>query len=108
MAGPGDEIAAGAAGRGRLRASQADREQVIDTLEAAFVQGRLSKDELDMRPARHTPGESPRGQADQDNSLVTLAGAVPSCHAHRPSSSTATALTAPLRIEPREQLRCPP
>ena len=49
MAGPGDEMAAGAAGRGRLRASHADREQVIDTLKAAFVQGRLSKDELDMR-----------------------------------------------------------
>jgi hypothetical protein len=48
MAGPGDGMA-GAAGRGRLRASHADREQVIDTLKASFVQGRLSKDELDMR-----------------------------------------------------------
>jgi DUF1707 SHOCT-like domain len=49
MTGPGDEMAAGTAGRGRLRASPADREQVIDTLKAAFVQGRLTKDELDMR-----------------------------------------------------------
>jgi hypothetical protein len=47
--GPGDEMAAGAAGRGRLRASHADREQVIGMLKAAFVQGRLTKDELDMR-----------------------------------------------------------
>jgi Domain of unknown function (DUF1707) len=47
--GPGDEMAAGAAGRGRLRASHADREQVIGTLKAAFVQGRLAKDELDAR-----------------------------------------------------------
>jgi len=38
-----------AAGRGHMRASQADREQVIDTLKAAFVQGRLTKDELDQR-----------------------------------------------------------
>jgi DUF1707 SHOCT-like domain len=38
-----------AAGRGHMRASQADREQVIDTLTAAFVQGRLTKDELDQR-----------------------------------------------------------
>jgi hypothetical protein len=38
-----------AAGRGRLRASHADREQVIGTLKAAFVQGRLTKDELDAR-----------------------------------------------------------
>jgi Domain of unknown function (DUF1707) len=49
MAEPGDEIAAGKAGRGHLRASHADREQVIGTLKAAFVQGMLTKDELDAR-----------------------------------------------------------
>ena len=38
-----------AAGRDRLRASHADREQVIDTLKNAFVHGRLTKDELDAR-----------------------------------------------------------
>ena len=46
--GPGDEKAAAAA-RGHLRASHADREQVIGTLKVAFVQGRLIKDELDLR-----------------------------------------------------------
>src|SRR5260370_26821823 len=35
--------------RGRLRASHADREQVIDTLKDAFVHGRLTKDEFDAR-----------------------------------------------------------
>jgi hypothetical protein len=49
MAGPGDEIAAGAGGRGHLRASHGDREQVIDTLKVAFVQGMLAKDEFDLR-----------------------------------------------------------
>ena len=49
MAGPGDEKAAATAGRGHLRASHADREQMIDALKAAFVQGRLTKDELDER-----------------------------------------------------------
>jgi hypothetical protein len=49
MAGPGHEITAGAEGRGHLRASHTDREQVIGTLKAAFVQGRLVKDELDLR-----------------------------------------------------------
>jgi len=49
MAGPGDEIAAGTAGRGHLRASHTDREQAIGTLKAAFVQGRLVKDEFDLR-----------------------------------------------------------
>jgi hypothetical protein len=45
-AGPGNQQAAG---RGRLRASHADREQVIDVLKAAYVQGRLDRDELDER-----------------------------------------------------------
>jgi hypothetical protein len=49
MAGPGDEIAAGAGGHGHLRASYADREQVIGTLKAAFVQGMLAKDEFELR-----------------------------------------------------------
>ena len=34
---------------GRLRASHTDREQVVDLLKAAFVQGRLTQDELDGR-----------------------------------------------------------
>jgi hypothetical protein len=42
-------MAAGPAGHGHLRASDADREQVIDTLKDAFVQGLLTKDELGTR-----------------------------------------------------------
>ena len=49
MAGQGDEKAASAVGRGHLRASHADREQVIGTLKAAFIEGRLTKGELDVR-----------------------------------------------------------
>jgi len=45
--GPADERAAFLPGR--LRASHADREQVISALETAFVQGRLDKDEFDAR-----------------------------------------------------------
>ncbi len=53
MAAPGDETAAAAGrGRGDLRASHADREQVIGTLKTAFVQGRLTEDELDARAAQ--------------------------------------------------------
>ena len=58
MAGPGDEMAVGAAGRGPMRASHADREQVIEALKDAFVHGRLTKDELE---ARTGPGA---GRAD--------------------------------------------
>ena len=49
MAGSGDELAAGAEDRGRLRASDADREQVVTVLKAAFVQGRLTRDEFYLR-----------------------------------------------------------
>ena len=48
-AGPGDQGAADAAARGYLRASHDDREHVINVLKAAFVQGRLTKDELHAR-----------------------------------------------------------
>ena len=49
VTGPGDELAASAAGRGYLRVSHAEREQVIDTIKAAFVRGMLAKDEFDLR-----------------------------------------------------------
>jgi Domain of unknown function (DUF1707) len=52
MSGPGDHIAADAASRGRLRASHADREHVIEVLKIAFVQGRLTKDEFGTRVGR--------------------------------------------------------
>lgn len=52
MAEPGDEIAPGARGQGRVRASHADRERVIEVLKAAFVQGRLGTDEFDLRVGR--------------------------------------------------------
>jgi hypothetical protein len=52
MAGSGDELAAGAGDRNLLRASDADREHVVAVLKAAFVQGRLTKDEFDFRVTR--------------------------------------------------------
>ena len=52
MAGSWVPMTPGAAGRGRLRAADADRDQVIDTLKTAFVEGRLTKDELGARAGR--------------------------------------------------------
>jgi uncharacterized membrane protein len=52
MTGPDNEIAVGAQDHGRLRASRADREQVVDVLKAAFTQGRLDHDEFDQRIGR--------------------------------------------------------
>ena len=48
-AGPGDWMRAGPVGRGRLRVSHQDREHMVEVLKAAFVQGRLAKDEFDLR-----------------------------------------------------------
>ena len=50
MSGPEEETAA-VEGRshGELRAGHADRDQVIGTLKAAYVQGRLTEDELGAR-----------------------------------------------------------
>jgi Domain of unknown function (DUF1707) len=49
VTGPGDELAASATGRGHLRVSDGEREQVIGTVKAAFVHGMLVKDEFDLR-----------------------------------------------------------
>ena len=53
MSGPGDPVSA-SEGRshGDLRASQPDRERVIGTLKAAFVEGRLTEDEYNARAAQ--------------------------------------------------------
>ncbi|HEY6480762.1 MAG TPA: DUF1707 domain-containing protein, partial [Streptosporangiaceae bacterium] len=48
--GPGDDMAA--ASRRRMRAGDADREQLIDVLKAAFAQGRLPREEFDASVGR--------------------------------------------------------
>jgi Domain of unknown function (DUF1707) len=97
-AGPGGEKAPGTAGRGGLRASDADREQVIDALKAAFVRGRLTKDTFDAGvgraltsrtyaelamvtadiPAGPTGAQSRRRDAARPATLPVLAGQVAS------------------------------
>ena len=49
MTEPGDERTAAAGGRGHLRVSRTDRERVIELLKDAFVQDRLTQEELDTR-----------------------------------------------------------
>jgi hypothetical protein len=49
MAEPGGERTAAAGERGHLRASRTDRERVIELLKDAFVQDRLTQEELDTR-----------------------------------------------------------
>jgi len=52
MSGSEGEMAGRAADPGHMRASHADRNRVVDVLKAAFIEGRLTKDELDARVSR--------------------------------------------------------
>ena len=61
---PPDSHARWAARRGHLRASDADRELVIDGLKTAFVQGRLSRSELASRAGRALESRTYAGLAE--------------------------------------------
>jgi DUF1707 SHOCT-like domain len=100
MTGSGDETAAGdqaaaaPGGRGRLRASSADREHAIDALKAAFVQGRLDKDELDARA----------GQAFTSRTYAELAALT----ADLPAEPAAAPPRAPAQAQVRPQVQARP
>jgi hypothetical protein len=81
MTGP-DE--GGLAGRGHLRAAQADREQAVTVLKAAYAQGRLTKDELEARA----------GQAFASRTYAELAALTADIPADLPAASPATASPA--------------
>jgi hypothetical protein len=70
-----------AAGDGRLRASHDDREHVVEVLKAAFVQGRLTQDELDTRV----------GQALAARTYADLAALTSDLPAPAPASAPAPA-----------------
>src|SRR5690242_5210975 len=79
-----------AAVTGRLRASSADRDQAIDVLKVAFVQGRLAMDEFDARV-----GQVLTSRTQAELAVVTadlpagLAGARRTRGPRRPMSSAA-------------------
>jgi hypothetical protein len=83
MAGLEDDRAAGAAGRGCLPASYDQREQAIDALKAAFIQGLLDKDEFDLRLGQafasrtYLPSDHPEGQLPA------------ACHGHQHTAEAA-------------------
>ena len=77
------------AGRGRMRAGHDDREQVIAELKAAFVQGQLTKDELDARAGQAFAARTYADLAALTTDLSAgLRGAVPPrTQAGRPMSA---------------------
>ena len=90
---PGDQTAAGEAGRGHLRASHADREQAIGTLKAAFVAGMLAKNEFDLRVgqafASRTCAELATLTADLPAGLAAAGPARPPVRVRRPLARAA-------------------
>jgi Domain of unknown function (DUF1707) len=87
MIGPWKPVAAGARARGRLRASDADREQVIDTLKTAFVHGLLTKDEFGLRA----------GQALASRTYAELAAITAGITVPPPGAQPAKPARAPTR-----------
>jgi hypothetical protein len=95
---PQDPYPRWSVGGGHLRASDADRERVIDALKAAFVQGRLTKGELARRA----------GQALESRTYADLASAtadIPAEPAAAPSPRRTAApsprpAAAPARARP--------
>lgn len=75
---------------GHLRASDADRERVIDALKAAFVQGRLSKGELVRRA----------GHALESRTYAELADATAGIAAERAATLPPRQPAAPVRPRP--------
>jgi hypothetical protein len=86
MTGPQDPAASG---RGRLRAGHAEREQAIDTLKAAFVDGQLTKDEFVIRA----------GQALAARTCADLAALTADIPPRPPAARTARP-SAPVRRRP--------
>lgn len=87
---PQDPAAGWAVGGGHLRASDADRERVIDALKAAFAQGRLSKSELVRRA----------GQALESRTYDELAGTMAGIPAERAAAAPPRPPAPPVRARP--------
>ena len=78
-----------------LRASRADRERVIDLLKAAFVQGRLARDEFDARI----------GQVLASRTYAELAAATASASATATADIPAALIETPPRLPARTRDR---
>ena len=89
MTGRQDPVAAGG---DRLRAGHFDRERVIEALKQAFVHGRLSRDELDVRAGRALAA---RTRAE----LAALTADIPAEPAE-PAVAGSARLPAPVRRRP--------
>jgi Domain of unknown function (DUF1707) len=97
---PEDQMALGAGGRSGLRASHAEREHIVDLLKAAFVQGRVTKEEFDARV-----GQAFASRTYSDLAAVT-ADIPASQIANQPPSNPARAQTRSTMSHPAKARRC--
>ena len=79
--------------RGKMRAADADRDRVVESLNTAYSQGRLSKDEYD---ARLENALSARTYADLDQLVTDLPAARPAMVP--PAAKTTTAVTPVAKV----------
>jgi len=84
--------AAAVQGDGRLRASHADREQMIEALKVAFVQERLAKGEFDLRVGQ---AFAARTHAE----LAAITADLPAEPATADEPATATRPPTPARVQ---------
>ncbi len=86
--------------RGDLRAAHADRERVVAALQAAFVQGRLDKDELDARVGQALASRTYAELAALTADLPAAPGYVPSGLAAPGYVPSGLAATGPAAVKP--------
>ena len=95
-----------AASRDRLRAGHADREQVIEALKTAFVDGRLTKNELAARTGRALAARTYAHLAALTADIPAEAAAAVPLPAEPTPDESAAALPAPTR-PPAPEIRRP-
>ena len=93
MADAGEERAAAVGARGHLRASRADRERVIELLKVAFVQDRLTQDELDTRVGLALASRTYADLADLTADIPAGSAAVEPAAATKPAAAAEPAAT---------------
>jgi hypothetical protein len=98
--GSGDEKAMGTTGHGHLRASHADRDHVIDALKAAFVDGRLTKDEFDVRVGQTFASQTCAELAALTTDLPAGPGRSPAASEARPGSGQTAGEQEGRQVEP--------
>ncbi len=86
-----------AAGRDRLRAGHADREQAIEALKTAFVDGRLTKNELAARTGRALAARTYADLAALTADIPAELAAATPVSAKPSTAESAAALTGPAR-----------